>query len=57
MSSYLPTSNFSKGPRLSFISKDVIHVPMFQRNKVLHSTETIGKHSMLHGFNKFHTTN
>jgi hypothetical protein len=49
MSSYLPTANFSKGPRLSFISKDVIHVPMFQRNKVLHSTETVGKHNMLHG--------
>jgi len=29
MSSYLPTTNFSKGPRLSFISKDVVHVPMF----------------------------
>jgi hypothetical protein len=41
MSIYLPTTNFSEGPRLSFVSKDVIHVPMFQRNKVLHSTEKL----------------
>lgn len=41
MSSYLPTANFSKGPRLSFISKDVIHVPTFQRYKVLNSTENL----------------
>jgi hypothetical protein len=32
--------NFSKGPCLGFIPKDVVHVPMFGNSKILHKFYT-----------------